>query len=233
MEGQEIETIWTILPSLLLVFIALPSLKNLYLIEDNKIPSITIKITGHQWYWSYEYSTINLREIERFIDNSNILRLIKTSEILHLPVNTLIRSLISSADVIHSWTVPSIGIKVDALPGRLNQIFLLSKRIGLFTGQCSEICGTNHSFMPIIVIFSSVNNFIKKISSILSYSFKKHNYVKIEIKAYIPQISPMLWIVLIVSILISYLFLINLIPKFPTAIPKRKRIKRKKIFIKW
>jgi len=163
MEGQEIETVWTILPSLLLVFIALPSLKNLYLIEDNKIPSITIKVTGHQWYWSYEYSTINLREIERFIDNSNILRLIKTREILHLPVNTLIRSLISSADVIHSWTVPSIGIKVDALPGRLNQIFLLSKRIGLFTGQCSEICGTNHSFMPIIVIFSSVNNFIKKI----------------------------------------------------------------------
>lgn len=180
-EGQEIETIWTILPSLLLVFIALPSLKNLYLMEDNKIPSITIKINGHQWYWSYEYRTINMRETENFIDNSNILRLMKTREILQLPVNTLIRSLIRSTDVIHSWTVPSIGIKVDALPGRLNQIFLSSKRIGLFVGQCSEICGTNHSFMPITVIFSSVNNFINKISAILSYSFKKHNYVKIEI----------------------------------------------------
>jgi heme/copper-type cytochrome/quinol oxidase subunit 2 len=76
-----------------------------------------------------------------------------------------------------------MGIKVDALPGRLNQIFLLSKRAGLFVGQCSEICGTNHSFMPITVIFSSVNNFIKKMSTILGCSFKKHNYVKIEIKA--------------------------------------------------
>ena len=122
-----------------------------------------------------------MRETENFIDNSNILRLMKTREILQLPVNTLIRSLIRSTDVIHSWTVPSIGIKVDALPGRLNQIFLSSKRIGLFVGQCSEICGTNHSFMPITVIFSSVNNFINKISAILSYSFKKHNYVKIEI----------------------------------------------------
>lgn len=180
-EGQEIETIWTILPSLLLVFIALPSLKNLYLIEDNKIPSITIKINGHQWYWSYEYSTINIRETENFMDNSNILRLIKTREILQLPVNTLIRSLIRSTDVIHSWTIPSMGIKVDALPGRLNQIFLSSKRVGLFVGQCSEICGTNHSFIPITVIFSSVNNFINKITSMLGCSFKKHNYVKIEI----------------------------------------------------
>jgi cytochrome c oxidase subunit 2 len=162
-EGQEIETIWTILPAFLLIFIAFPSLKTLYLIEDTKTPNITIKISGHQWYWSYEYTSLNIVETENFIENSNILRLIKTREILYLPVNMLIRSLVTSVDVIHSWTIPSLGTKVDALPGRLNQIFLFSKRVGLYTGQCSEICGTNHSFMPILTLFSSPKNFIQKI----------------------------------------------------------------------
>jgi cytochrome c oxidase subunit 2 len=162
-EGQEIETIWTILPALILVFIAVPSLKTLYLIEDIKRPRITIKVTGHQWYWSYEYTSLNLTETENFIENSNIIRLIKTREILYLPINILIRALVTSADVIHSWTIPSMGTKVDAIPGRLNQIFLFSKRIGLFTGQCSEICGTNHSFMPILALFSSPNEFLKKL----------------------------------------------------------------------
>jgi heme/copper-type cytochrome/quinol oxidase subunit 2 len=82
---------------------------------------------------------------------------------LHLPVNITIRTLVTSADVIHSWAVPSMGVKVDALPGRLNQIFLISKRLGLYTGQCSEICGTNHSFMPILIQFSTPQQFIKKI----------------------------------------------------------------------
>jgi len=164
MEGQEIETIWTILPALLLIFIALPSLKTLYLIEDTKNPSITIKVTGHQWYWSYEYTSLNILETENFIENSRLIRLLKTRELLNLPVNTSIRSLITSADVIHSWAIPSIGTKVDALPGRLNQIFLMSKRLGLYTGQCSEICGTNHSFIPILVKISSPKEFIKRIN---------------------------------------------------------------------
>lgn len=163
-EGQEIETVWTILPAVILIFIALPSLKTLYLIEDRKTPSIRIKVTGHQWYWAYEYTSLNIIETENFIENSNTLRLIKTSEILYLPVNILIRSLVTSADVIHSWTIPSLGIKADALPGRLNQLFVFSKRIGLFTGQCSEICGTNHSFMPVLTLISSPNTFIDKIS---------------------------------------------------------------------
>ena len=165
-EGQEIETIWTLLPAILLIFIALPSLKTLYLMEDSKTPIITIKITGHQWFWSYEYTTLNILETENFIENSNLIRLLKTRELIFLPVNILIRSLITSADVIHSWTVPSLGTKVDALPGRLNQIFLFSKRIGLFRGQCSEICGTNHSFMPILVKVSSPKDFIQKIESL-------------------------------------------------------------------
>jgi cytochrome c oxidase subunit 2 len=165
-EGQEIETIWTILPALLLIFIALPSLKTLYLIEDSKTPNITLKITGHQWYWSYEYSSLNMKETENFIENSSVLRLLKTREILYLPVNILIRSLVTSADVIHSWTIPSLGTKVDAMPGRLNQIFLFSKRVGLYTGQCSEICGTNHSFIPILTLISTPKEFIKKIENL-------------------------------------------------------------------
>lgn len=162
-EGQEIETIWTILPAFMLIFIALPSLKTLYLIEDTKTPSVSIKTTGHQWYWSYEYTSLIRTETDNFMENSNTLRLIKTRELLHLPVNVLIRSLITSADVIHSWTIPSIGTKVDALPGRLNQIFLFSKRLGLYTGQCSEICGINHSFIPILAQFYSPKEFVNKI----------------------------------------------------------------------
>ena len=165
-EGQEIETIWTILPAVLLIFIALPSLKTLYLIEDTKTPTITIKVTGHQWYWSYEYTSLNISETENFIEPSSILRLLKTRELLYLPVKISIRSLITSADVIHSWTIPSLGIKVDALPGRLNQLFIFSKRVGIYTGQCSEICGTNHSFIPIVTLFRSPKEFVKKIENI-------------------------------------------------------------------
>lgn len=165
-EGQEIETIWTVLPAFILIFIALPSLKTLYLMEDTKTPNVSIKAVGHQWYWSYEYTSIREIETENFIENSNSLRLLKTRELLHLPVNVLIRSLVTSADVIHSWTIPSIGIKADALPGRLNQLFLYSKRLGLYSGQCSEICGINHSFMPILTKFSSPKEFVKVIKEI-------------------------------------------------------------------
>lgn len=164
-EGQEIETIWTVLPAFMLIFIALPSLKTLYLIEDTKTPLVSIKTTGHQWYWSYEYTSLTRTETENFIENSNTLRLLKTRELLNLPVNVLIRSLITSADVIHSWTIPSMGTKVDALPGRLNQIFLFSKRLGLYAGQCSEICGINHSFIPILAQFHSPKEFVKIIKT--------------------------------------------------------------------
>ncbi len=165
-EGQEIETIWTVVPSVFLIFIAIPSLKTLYLMEDTKTPNLTIKVTGHQWYWSYEYSSINSNETDNFMDRSNTLRLLKTREIIYLPVHLFSRMLITSSDVIHSWTIPTMGVKVDALPGRLNQTFLFSKRLGLFTGQCSEICGTNHSFIPILIQVLSTKEFIKKIEEI-------------------------------------------------------------------
>jgi len=161
LEGQEIEVIWTIMPLFFLLFIAFPSFKTLYLIEETKTPRFTIKVTGHQWYWSYECPYFKNDTVDEFIINSNLMRLLKTRETLHIPCNILIRAMVSSNDVIHSWAIPSLGVKVDAIPGRLNQTFFLSKRIGVFVGQCSEICGTNHSFIPISIIFLSRKEFIK------------------------------------------------------------------------
>jgi len=166
LEGQEIETIWTILPAILLVFIAFPSIKALYLMEDSKNPSVTLKTNGHQWYWSYEYTSLNAPEFDRFIDNSLVNRLLSTRQNTYIPTNNFVRVIVSSADVIHSWAVPSIGVKVDALPGRLNQCFIMSKRSGTYTGQCSEICGANHSFIPIVLESLPTKEFVKKLSSL-------------------------------------------------------------------
>jgi cytochrome c oxidase subunit 2 len=161
-EGQEIETIWTILPSAILIFIALPSIKALYMIEENISPNLSIKCIGHQWYWSYEYSDFTETQFDRFIESPSIPRLLKTTQILHIPVNSRTRILVTSSDVIHAWAIPSIGVKADALPGRLNQLFILPKRTGIYNGQCSEICGVNHSFIPINLEVETINK-IKKI----------------------------------------------------------------------
>jgi cytochrome c oxidase subunit 2 len=149
-EGQQIETIWTLTPSLILIIIAFPSIKILYIIEEIKIKSFILKTIGHQWYWSYERNIINT-ELDIFIEENNFLRILKTTENVKIPTNLIIQIIISSEDVIHSWTIPRIGIKVDAVPGRLNQTFFITKQSGLFTGQCSEICGANHSFIPILL----------------------------------------------------------------------------------
>nr|YP_009992039.1 cytochrome c oxidase subunit II [Rhipicephalus appendiculatus]AGH19687.1 cytochrome c oxidase subunit 2 [Rhipicephalus appendiculatus]QLD97234.1 cytochrome c oxidase subunit 2 [Rhipicephalus appendiculatus]QLD97247.1 cytochrome c oxidase subunit 2 [Rhipicephalus appendiculatus]QNN85510.1 cytochrome c oxidase subunit II [Rhipicephalus appendiculatus]WNZ34620.1 cytochrome c oxidase subunit II [Rhipicephalus appendiculatus] len=169
MEGQEIEIIWTIIPAITLIFIAIPSLHLLYLTDETFNSQISIKILGHQWYWSYEYSDFN-KEFDSFMIpememTKNSFRLLDTDNNLVIPINTNIKYLISSMDVIHSWTVPSLGIKMDAVPGRLNQSFSVSSRPGLFFGQCSEICGANHSFMPISLEITSMNNFINFINS--------------------------------------------------------------------
>jgi len=165
-EGQEIESIWTVIPGVFLLFIALPSLKTLYLIEDTKTPSVTIKVNGHQWYWEYEYTSLKQTQIEEFIESSKRYRLLKTRRIVYIPIIATTRALISSMDVIHSWAIPSMGVKVDALPGRLNQTFVSSKRLGLYSGQCSEICGINHSFIPILLQSLSPQEFIKKIKEL-------------------------------------------------------------------
>lgn len=170
LEGQTIEIIWTILPAVILVFIALPSLRLLYLLDEVNNPRITLKTIGHQWYWRYEYSDFLQVEFDSYILPTNELandgfRLLDVDNRTVLPINTQVRVLISAADVIHSWTVPALGIKADAIPGRLNQVSFLINRPGLFYGQCSEICGANHSFIPIVIESVSINSFLNWVSS--------------------------------------------------------------------
>nr|ASU53158.1 cytochrome oxidase subunit II [Periphyllus sp. ZMIOZ 18633] len=162
-ENQMIELIWTSIPPIILIFIALPSLHLLYLMDEIKSPIMTIKIFGHQWFWSYEYSDFMNIEFESYMINSmekQNFRLIEVDNKTILPYNFNIRLLISSDDVIHSWTIPSLGIKIDAIPGRMNQINLFMNRPGMYFGQCSEICGINHSFMPIQIESINLNKFI-------------------------------------------------------------------------
>nr|YP_010403046.1 cytochrome c oxidase subunit II [Plutella porrectella]UQV94859.1 cytochrome c oxidase subunit II [Plutella porrectella] len=170
LEGQMIELIWTILPAITLIFIALPSLRLLYLLDELNNPLITLKSIGHQWYWSYEYSDFNDIQFDSYMIPSNDLkinnfRLLDVDNRIILPMNNQIRIMVSATDVIHSWTVPSLGVKIDANPGRLNQTNFYINRPGLFFGQCSEICGANHSFMPIVVESISIKNFIKWINN--------------------------------------------------------------------
>nr|YP_010371597.1 cytochrome c oxidase subunit II [Halidaya aurea]UOW81225.1 cytochrome c oxidase subunit II [Halidaya aurea] len=170
LHGQTIEIIWTILPTIILLFIAFPSLRLLYLLDEIYEPSITIKSIGHQWYWSYEYSNFKNIEFDSYMIPTNELpingfRLLDVDNRIIIPMNSQVRILVTAADVIHSWTVPALGVKVDGTPGRLNQTNFLVNRPGLFFGQCSEICGTNHSFMPIVIESIPTKNFIKWISN--------------------------------------------------------------------
>nr|ASY98043.1 cytochrome c oxidase subunit II [Idolomorpha lateralis] len=165
MDGQYLEIIWTILPAIVLIFIALPSLRILYLIDENSNPMLTLKTIGHQWYWSYEYSDFTDIEFDSYMIPQNELdiyniRLMEVDNRVTLPMNILTRILITSEDVIHSWTIPSLGVKADATPGRLNQSTFWFNRPGVFYGQCSEICGANHSFMPIVVESTSTDDFL-------------------------------------------------------------------------
>lgn len=171
LHGQTIETIWTILPTFILLFIAFPSLRLLYLIDEIREPSITLKSIGHQWYWSYEYSDFLNIEFDSYIIpsneiNTNRFRLLDVDNRIVLPINSQIRILVTAADVIHSWTIPALGVKIDGTPGRLNQTNFLINRPGVFFGQCSEICGANHSFIPIVIESVPINFFIKWISKI-------------------------------------------------------------------
>nr|YP_009995235.1 cytochrome c oxidase subunit II [Ochthebius plesiotypus]QNP09612.1 cytochrome c oxidase subunit 2 [Ochthebius plesiotypus] len=171
LEGQMIELIWTILPAFTLIFIAMPSLNLLYLLDEINNPMVSIKSIGHQWYWSYEYSDFKQMEFDSYMTpinelNLNSFRLLDVDNRIVLPYNSQIRMMVTAADVLHSWTIPALSVKVDATPGRLNQINFFLNRAGLFFGQCSEICGANHSFMPIVLESISPSFFIKWISNI-------------------------------------------------------------------
>lgn len=171
--GTVIEIVWTVLPSVILIIVALPSFALLYSIDEIIDPALTIKCVGHQWYWSYEYSdfeaqlgTINFDSYMIPEDELEIgeLRLLEVDNRVVLPVNTHIRVLITAADVLHSWAVPSLGIKLDACPGRLNQTSVFILREGVFFGQCSEICGAGHANMPIVLEAVSLNKYITWLS---------------------------------------------------------------------
>nr|QHN56496.1 cytochrome c oxidase subunit II [Nysius plebeius] len=169
LEEQTIEFIWTLMPAIILMFIALPSLHILYLIDEINNPSMTLKVIGHQWYWSYEYSDFKNIEFDSYMKptnelNNNEFRLLEVDNRVILPFNKQIRVLVTAADVLHSWAMPSLGIKIDATPGRLNQGSIKINRPGIMFGQCSEICGANHSFMPIVIESVPMMNFLKWIN---------------------------------------------------------------------
>nr|AZL93324.1 cytochrome c oxidase subunit 2 [Megalodontes quinquecinctus] len=166
--NQFMEIIWTILPAFMLLFIAFPSLKTLYMLDEIMFPNLSFKAIGHQWYWSYEFPEFNL-DFNSYMKQTNEIeinefRLLETDHRIIIPINTEIRMLTTSMDVIHSWAMPSLGIKIDAIPGRLNQVFMYINRPGIFFGQCSEICGMNHSFMPIVIESIPPKNFINWIN---------------------------------------------------------------------
>nr|QOL00805.1 cytochrome c oxidase subunit II [Yunnanites coriacea] len=171
LHGHLIETIWTMIPAITLIFIALPSLRLLYMLDDNNNALITIKTIGRQWYWSYEYSDFTNVEFDTYMINekdfmNDSFWLLDIDNRTVLPMNSEIRMLTSASDVLHFWTIPTMGIIVDATPGRINQGIMMN-RPGLFFGQCSEICGANHSFMPIVIESTSVNLFIKWLSKMM------------------------------------------------------------------
>jgi cytochrome c oxidase subunit 2 len=172
-----LEIVWTIIPAIILLFIAAPSFSLLYSLDETIDPDMTLKIIGHQWYWSYEYSDpivdeetgdINYHDGIAYdsylVEEADLalgqLRLLEVDNRVCLPVNRHIRLLVTSADVLHSWAVPSFGIKVDACPGRLSQASLFVLRTGTYYGQCSEICGANHGFMPIAVNVREPDQFV-------------------------------------------------------------------------
>ena len=193
LEMQIVERVWTIIPAVILVQIALPSLLLLYMLDESIDRTLTIKAVGHQWYWRYEYSDFwstgspTPLEFDSYMlpqqdARLNGFRLLDTDNHAAVPMKTHVRVLVSSADVLHAWAVPSLGVKADAVPGRLNQVKFISQRPGLYFGQCSEICGANHRFIPIVLESLPGSNFINwVISSSYLNSLKKTLYWRYKI----------------------------------------------------
>nr|YP_009722653.1 cytochrome c oxidase subunit II [Fulvetta ruficapilla]QGN73878.1 cytochrome c oxidase subunit 2 [Fulvetta ruficapilla] len=163
-DAQAIELVWTILPAAVLIALALPSLRILYMMDEINKPDLTLKAIGHQWYWSYEYTDFKDFTFDSYMTPTADLplghfRLLEVDHRVIVPTESTIRVIVTADDVLHSWAVPSLGVKTDAIPGRLNQTSFLANRSGVFYGQCSEICGANHSFMPIVVEAVPLANF--------------------------------------------------------------------------
>lgn len=147
-----VERVWTILPIVVLIFLVYPSIYLLYLIDERRVEFLcTLKVIGHQWYWSYKIDGVLSLDIDSYIDADGVIRLIDVDNRVVVPVQEHIRALITSSDVLHSWALPSLGLKIDAIPGRLNQFVFIVILNSIIHGQCREICGVNHSFIPIVI----------------------------------------------------------------------------------
>ena len=163
-----IENVWTVLPIMILVIIAIPSFDLLYKQRVIPTPEMTIKITGNQWYWSYEYADQDEISFDSIMIPENEItgdqiRLLSVDNEMVVPVDTTVRIVVTSnpEDVIHAWTIPSFGVKIDAIPGRLNEAWFKANRKGVYYGQCSELCGRDHAYMPIAVRVVSKEDFAK------------------------------------------------------------------------
>jgi cytochrome c oxidase subunit 2 len=151
-----LEVIWTGIPVLILVAILVPSMRLLYFTDVAPDAAFTVKVTGHQWYWQYDYPDHGGFTFDSYmIEEKNLKpgqkRLLDVDNPLVLPVGTKIKFILTSADVIHSWAMPSLAVKTDTVPGRLNETWTLIEKEGMYYGQCSEICGVGHAFMPIVI----------------------------------------------------------------------------------
>nr|AFQ96951.1 cytochrome c oxidase subunit 2 [Macrotrachela quadricornifera]AFQ96952.1 cytochrome c oxidase subunit 2 [Macrotrachela quadricornifera]AFQ96953.1 cytochrome c oxidase subunit 2 [Macrotrachela quadricornifera]AFQ96954.1 cytochrome c oxidase subunit 2 [Macrotrachela quadricornifera]AFQ96957.1 cytochrome c oxidase subunit 2 [Macrotrachela quadricornifera] len=147
-----VETFWTILPIVVLIFLVYPSIYLLYLIDESSVEFLcTLKVIGHQWYWSYKMDGVLSLDIDSYMDADSAVRLMDVDNRVVVPAQEHIRALITSSDVMHSWALPALGVKMDAIPGRLNQFVFMVMLNSIIHGQCSEICGVNHSFMPIVL----------------------------------------------------------------------------------
>lgn len=199
-EHAGIEVTWTLIPTLILLFIVFPSLSLLFATEDSaKEPYSTYQIKGHQWYWTFEYKDAPIidDEVKCFQQQSTMIatadlkegedRLLKVDKPLYIPARVPVRFLMTSEDVIHSFAIPSAGIKLDCTPGRLTQMIISFKRSGVVFGQCSEICGVNHALMPIEVIVLEPEEYIPFLLDYFNYL--KDNYVT-DLELWIPRVRP-------------------------------------------
>ena len=161
-----VEILWTVIPIMILIVIMIPSLKLLYYGDRIETPDMTIKAIGYQWYWGYEYTDEDDLTFEAIMLEEDELkpgqpRLLATDNAIVLPVDTNIRILVTAEDVLHAWAMPSLGVKMDAVPGRLNETWMRIEKTGIYYGQCSELCGTRHGFMPIMVKAVSKEDYAK------------------------------------------------------------------------
>lgn len=158
-----LEVVWTSIPVIILVFLAIPTLRSLYYMDRTEHADMTLKVAGYQWYWNYEYPEIGIKYDSYMLEDDKLqqgqMRLLEVDNRIVVPVGKTVRVLTTGADVIHSWAVPAFGIKIDAVPGRLNETWFRADKEGTYRGQCSEICGVRHGFMPVVVDVVSQEKF--------------------------------------------------------------------------